>query len=384
MFFDNTFRSNFDVGHTTQGLMAFGAEGGELNYYVLDGPALKDVVKRYADLTGRLPMPPLWALGYNQCRYSYYPDAKVRFIAETFRERNIPADVIWLDIHYQDGYAPFTWDKTWFPDPARLVADLKAEGFRLVTIVDAHIKKQAGMPQADQYRRPIICPQLDGRSTTGPSGRRTPRRTPPQCPDFSKPEARRWWGTLFKPLVDIGIAGIWNDMNEPAVFNNATGTMPLDVRFDNDGKPSDHREIHNVYGLLMTRGTYEGLKALRPDERPFVLTRATYAGGQRYAAQWPGQRPTGQRCGARFTLLGMGPLACRLSAWTSAALRKRHRRSFTRWLQSGLLYPFYRRIRRSHARSGAVSYGVSGRYHRRAIEMRTNCPGDLQRRTIRR
>ena len=127
-------------------------------------------------------------------------------------------------------------------------------------------------------------------------------------PDFSKPEARQWWGTLFKPLVDIGVAGIWNDMNEPAVFNNATGTMPLDVKFDNEGQPSDHREIHNVYGLLMTRGTYEGLKALRPDERPFVLTRATYAGGQRYAAQWPGDNVsdwTAMR-GAIPTLLGMG------------------------------------------------------------------------------
>jgi len=378
VFFDNTFRSNFDVGHTTQGLMAFGAEGGELNYYVIDGPALKDVVKRYTDLTGRLPMPPLWALGYNQCRYSYYPDSKVRFIAENFRERNIPADVIWLDIHYQEGYAPFTWDKTWFPDPARLVADLKTEGFRLVTIVDPHIKKQAGTPQYDSgLSADHFAHNSDGSVYEGPVWPSNAEKNPANSvfPDFSKPAARQWWGTLFKPLVDVGVAGIWNDMNEPAVFNNATGTMPLDVKFDNDGQPSDQREIHNVYGLLMTRGTYEGLKALRPNERPFVLTRATYAGGQRYAAQWPGDNVsdwTAMR-GAIPTLLGMGLSGLSFVGVDVGGFAEAPPPElYTRWLQSGLLYPFYR----THTAFGTPdqepwSYGVQWEaYNRRAIEMR--------------
>ena len=378
VFLDNTFRSNFDIGHTSPGLMAFGAEGGELNYYVIDGPALRDVVKRYTDLTGHLPMPPRWALGYNQCRYSYYPESKVRFIADNFRERQIPADVIWLDIHYQDGYAPFTWDKSRFPDPGKLIADLKSQGFRLVTIVDAHIKKQAGMPQYDSGLAGDMFAHAPGGSVyEGPVWPSNAEKNPGPSvfPDFSKPAARQWWGTLFKPLVDIGVAGIWNDMNEPAVFNNLTGTMPLDVRFDNEGQPTDQREIHNVYGLLMTRGTYEGLKALHPDERPFVLTRATYAGGQRYAAQWPGDNVsdwTAMR-GAIPTLLGMGLSGLSFVGVDVGGFAESPTPElYTRWLQSGLLYPFYR----THTTFGTPdqepwSYGVQWEsYNRRAIELR--------------
>ena len=125
IFFDNTFRSNFDIGHQSQGRLSFGADGGELNYYFINGPDPKSVINRYTALTGRMPLPPRWALGYHQCRYSYYPDSKVRFIAQNFRERRIPADVIWLDIHYLEGFNPFTWDPQRFPDPPGLIADLR-------------------------------------------------------------------------------------------------------------------------------------------------------------------------------------------------------------------------------------------------------------------
>jgi alpha-glucosidase len=378
VFLDNTFRSNFDIGHTSQGLLAFGAEGGELNYYIIDGPTLKDVVGRYTDLTGRLPLPPLWALGYNQCRYSYYPESKVRFIADNFRQRQIPGDVLWLDIHYQDGYAPFTWDSTRFPNPAGLIADLRKQGFRLITIVDAHIKKQAGLPQYDSgLTGSMFARAAGGGVFEGPVWPSMADKNPAPSvfPDFSKPAARAWWGSLFKPLVDAGVAGIWNDMNEPAVFNSATGTMPLDVRFDNDGQATDQREIHNVYGLLMTQGTYEGLKRLRPDERPFVLTRATFAGGQRYAAEWPGDNVsdwTAMR-GAIPTLLGMGLsglsfVGVDVGGFAEAPTPE----LYTRWLQSGLLYPFLR----THTTFGTPdqepwSFGVQWEgYNRRTIELR--------------
>ena len=131
IFFDNTFRSNFDIGHQSQGRLSFGADGGELNYYFINGPDPKSVINRYTALTGRMPLPPRWALGYHQCRYSYYPDSKVRFIAQNFRERRIPADVIWLDIHYLEGFNPFTWDPQRFPDPPGLIADLRRLGLRL-------------------------------------------------------------------------------------------------------------------------------------------------------------------------------------------------------------------------------------------------------------
>jgi len=378
VFLDNTFRSNFDIGHTSQGLIAFGADGGELNYYVIDGPTPKDVVRRFTDLTGKLPLPPLWALGYNQCRYSYYPESKVRFIAENFRERQIPGEVIWLDIHYQDGYAPFTWDPTRFPDPAKLISDLRQQGFRLVTIVDAHIKKQAGMPQYDSgIAADLFAHAADGSVYEGPVWPSNAEKNPAPSvfPDFSKAGAREWWGSLFKPLVDAGVAGIWNDMNEPAVFNNATGTMPLDVKFANDGQTSDHREIHNVYGLLMTQGTYEGLKRLRPGERPFVLTRATFAGGQRYAAQWPGDNVsdwTAMR-GAIPTLLGMGLSGLSfVGVDVGGFAESPSPELYTRWLQSAVLYPFLR----THTAFGTPdqepwSYGLQWEaLNRQAIELR--------------
>jgi alpha-glucosidase len=348
IFLDNTYRSNFDVGHTTQGLMSFGAEGGDLNYYLLYGPDPKRVIARYTEMTGRTPLPPRWSLGYHQCRYSYFPDSRVRYIARGFRERRIPADVIWLDIHYLSGYTPFTWDRERFPDPPGLVRDLRRDGFRMVTIIDAHPKKEVGYEPYDTglagdhfVKNPdgtvYVAPVWPSQADKNPA--------PSVFPDFSKPGARDWWGGLYKSLTDIGVAGIWNDMNEPAVFNTPTGTMPLDVRHNGDGQPTDHREIHNVYGLLMTQSTREGLLRLRPDERPFVLTRASYAGGQRYSAMWPGDNiSTWEHFRSTIPMLtGMGLSGLSFvgsdiggfAGTPSAEL-------YTRWLQAGVFYPFMR------------------------------------------
>ena len=129
IFLDNTWRSFFDVGHEEQDLLTFGAEGGDLDYYFINGPDPKKVIERYTALTGRMPLPPLWSLGYNQCRYSYYPESRVRLVADTFREEKIPADVIWLDIHYLDNYKPFTWNHERFPDPKKMISDLRAQAF---------------------------------------------------------------------------------------------------------------------------------------------------------------------------------------------------------------------------------------------------------------
>ena len=378
VFLDNTFRSNFDIGHQSQGLLSFGADGGELDYYFIYGPTPKQVIARYTDLTGRMPLPPLWSLGYHQCRYSYYPDRVVRFIAENFRVRHIPADTIWLDIHYQEGYAPFTWDRERFPDPAGLVKDLGADGFRVVTIVDPHIKKQQGVAPYDSgLAGGHFVTRPDGSVYEAPVWPARAEVNPADSvfPDFSRAGTREWWGGLFRDLVGLGIAGIWNDMNEPAVFDTPTGTMPLDVRHHNEGQATDHREIHNVYGQLMTRGTYEGLLRLRPDERPFVLTRATFAGGQRWAAVWPGDNVsdwTAMRA-ALPTLLGLG-----LSGFPFVGVdvggfaESPSAELYTRWLQSAVLYPFLR----THTTLGTPSqepwsYGPQWEaLNRRAIELR--------------
>ena len=386
IFLDNTFRSNFDIGHQSEGLLAFGAEGGPLDYYFIFGPEPKKVVERYTALTGRMPLPPLWALGYHQCRYSYYPESRVRFIADNFRERRIPADVIWLDIHYQDKFKPFTWDRRRFPDPPRMISDLRKQGFRVVTIVDAHPAAERGSvpydtglagdhfvknPDGTIYQAPV-WPAKATDDDTADWNRNEPLSV---FPDFSKPAAREWWGNLYREFLDMGVAGIWNDMNEPAVFDTPSGTMPLDVRHHNEGSPTDHREIHNVYGMLMTRSTYEGLRRLRPNERPFVLTRATFAGGQRYSAVWPGDNVsdwTALRSSIPM-LLGMGLsgfpfVGADIGGFAEAPTAE----LFTRWMQAGVFYPFMR----THTTFGTPdqepwSYGVDHEVlNRRAIELR--------------
>src|SRR5262245_18116461 len=144
VFFDNTYRSSFDFGKESRAFYSFGAEGGELNYYFFYGPHPKKVLEEYTALVGRTPLPPLWSLGYQQCRYSYYPEARVREIARLFREKRIPADVIYLDIDYQDGNRPFTIDSQGFPNFEGMVRDLGAQGFKVIAITDLHIKKEPG------------------------------------------------------------------------------------------------------------------------------------------------------------------------------------------------------------------------------------------------
>lgn len=348
IFLDNTWRTFFDIGREDPDILSFGADGGDLNYYFIAGPDPKQVIERYTALTGRMPLPPLWSLGYNQCRWSYYPEARVRKLANDFRSKNVPADVIWLDIHYMDNYKPFTWNQERFPNPGKMISDLRAQGFRLVTILDGHPPALPGYAPYDSgVAGNYLVKRPDGSVFQGPvwpsQAEKDPR--PSVFPDFSNPAARDWWGDLYKSLLDIGVAGIWNDMNEPSVFDDPRGTMPLDVVHNNEGQPTTHREIHNVYGQLMSRSTFQGLSRLRPDERAFVLTRSSFAGGQRYAAVWAGDN-TADWSSLRqsiSTVLGMG-----LSGFPfvgsdiSGFVRPATGELYARWLQAGVFYPFMR------------------------------------------
>jgi len=354
LFLDNTWRSSFDVGREEPNLLTFGAVNGELNYYFINGPEPKKVIERYTTLTGRMPLPPLWSLGYNQCRFSYFPEARVRKIADTFRKDKIPADVIWLDIDYQDGFNPFTWDKDRFPDPKKMISDLRAEGFHTVCIVDAHPKQQVGYAPYDEgMAGKFFVKKSDGSVYEGKVWPANAAKNPGPSvfPDFSKPAARLWWGWLYKDLLNLGVAGIWNDMNEPSVFDSVRGTMPPDLVFDNEGQPSTHLELHNVYGQLMSRATFEGLSQFRPNERPFVLTRASYAGGQRYAAVWTGDNTSDWSSMRQSipTLLGMGlsgfPF---VGADIGGYAGMPSPELYSRWLQVGVFSPFMR----SHSENG--------------------------------
>lgn len=341
IFFDNTYRSTFDFGSEFPNMYSFGAAGGDMNYYFIAGPAPSTVVERFTKLVGRTPLPPLWSLGYQQSRYSYSPEKKVLFIADNFRERHIPCDVIHLDIAYMDGYRVFTWNKTRFPDPPAMLSKLRSEGFRVVTIIDPGIKVdpnywvyREGLAGDDFVRMP------DGKIFEGPVWPGTSA-----FPDFTSPKVREWWGGLYRDLVSDGVAGFWNDMNEPSVFNVPSKTMPLDAVFFDHGLHSPHAKVHNVYGMEMSRATRDGILRLRPGERPFVLTRDTYAGGQRYAAVWTGDNSSTWdhlRISIR-EILGMG-----LSGLTFAGAdiggfaESPSPDLYTRWLEAGVFYPFCR------------------------------------------
>lgn len=284
IFFDNSYWSSFDMGKEFPDRYSYGAVDGEMNYYFFAGPTPRSILTRFTELVGRMPFPPKWALGYQQCRWSYYPESRVRKLAADFRSKKIPCDVLYLDIDYMEGYRIFTWSKKNFPDPKKMIADLSGDGFKIVTIVDPGIK-------ADSSYSAFLTGSAGNYFLKYPDGRLFFGKVwPGVCafPDFSNARARDWWGRNFDALTGVGVRGFWNDMNEPSVFDVPTKTIDLDVLHDDNGLKTPHSKNHNLYGMQMTQATYEGVKTLKPDERPFVLTRASYAGGQRYSAAWTG------------------------------------------------------------------------------------------------
>jgi alpha-glucosidase len=341
LFFDNTFRSSFDMGAEAPDRYSFGAEGGEMNYYFFAGPTPRDVVSRFTELVGRIPLPPRWSLGYIQSRYSYYPESTVRFIAENFRHRGIPCDAIFLDIDYMDGYRVFTWDKSRFPDPKGMITDLRKEGFHTIAIVDPYVKVD---PKFWVYQQGTangsFLKNSDGSVFTG---RGWPGAS--AFPDYSSRAVRDWWASLYKEQLEQGISGVLTDMNEPTILmdQGLPKTLPLDIVHNTDYGPRPHAEIHNVYGMLETKATQDGMLRVHPNERPLIITRATYAGGQRYAAEWSGDN-WGTWDHLRLSipmLLGMGLSGLQFSGadiggiWPVPSPEL-----YSRWLQMGTLTPF--------------------------------------------
>lgn len=370
LFFDNTYRSYFDFGKTSRSAWSFGADGGELNYYLIPGPRPADVVRRYAALVGTMPLPPLWSLGYQQCRWSYPTAKHVRQVARQFRRRKIPCDTVYVDIDYMDAFRCFTWNAKSFPRPDKLMKNLAADGFKVVAIVDPGIKCESGYDVFDEgVAGKHFCEGRDGKPYVG---KVWPGET--VYPDFTRPQTRRWWGQLNRRMTDVGVRGIWNDMNEPADFSQPDGLAPLYMRHDNEGQPSDHRGVHNIYGMQMARSTYEGLREIHPGERPFVLTRAGYSGVQRFAATWTGDNLSSWEH-LRMSipmLLNMnlsGMIFCGADVggfrdYPSPEL-------FTRWVQLGIFYPLCRVHTAGGPSQDPWSFGPAHeKIMRRAIELR--------------
>ncbi len=342
IFFDNTFKTNFDFAHERRNVTSFWADGGEMNYYFIYGPQMGQVVKAYTNLTGTPELPPMWAMGYHQSKWSYYPESNVRAIAKNFRKMRIPCDAIYLDIDYMDGFRCFTWDRSRFPNPKKMISDLEEKGFKTVVMIDPGIKidKDYWVYQ-EAIENDYFCKRADGAFMKG-------KVWPGECnfPDFTNPKVREWWAELYKEMMsEIGVHAVWNDMNEPAVMEVPTKTAPLDTRHDYDGHPCSHRKAHNVYGMQMVRATYEGIKKYVYPKRPFVITRAAFAGTQRFSSTWTGDNVAtwehlwianvqAQRmCMSGYSFVGsdIGGFA-----------EQPNGELFARWIQLGVFHPFCR------------------------------------------
>ena len=340
IFFDNSFRSFFDFGNERSNVSSFYAHGGEMDYYFIYGPDNLEVVEQYTKLTGTPELPPLWSLGFHQCKWSYYPESKVKEITKGFRDRQIPCDAIYLDIDYMDGFRCFTWDKEKFAEPKRMIDELKADGFKTVVIIDPGIKIDKNYSVwVEGKENDYFCKRADGPLMKGSVW-------PGLChfPDFTKPVVRDWWTDLFKGLIaEDGIKGVWNDMNEPAVFEE--GTFPDDVRFDYDGNPCSHRKAHNVYGMQMAKATNDGVKKYAFPDRPFTISRSGYAGMQRYSSVWTGDnvaswehlKIANSQC-QRLSVSGISFAGSDIGGFIETP----NGELFTRWIQLGIFHPFCR------------------------------------------
>lgn len=342
IFFDNSFKSHFDFGSERHTATSFWAHGGEMNYYFIAGPELMDVASRYTLLTGTPEMPPLWSLGFQQCKWSYYPEDNVMEVANKMREYEIPCDAIYLDIDYMDGFRCFTWDLEKFPDPKGMVDRLRAMGFRTMVIIDPGIKVDKKYQIFNEgLEKGYFCRRPDGHFIKG-------KVWPGDCyfPDFTKPEVREWWAGLYRELIeDVGVAGVWNDMNEPALFEVESKTFPLDVMHDYDGNLCSHRKAHNVYGMQMARATAEGVKRFSGGKRSLIITRSGYAGMQRYSSVWTGDNlATWEHLwladvqAQRLSISGVSFCGSDIGGF----IYEPSGELFIRWIQLGIFHPFCR------------------------------------------
>lgn len=339
--FDNTYQSFYDIGNAKKDEYYFGAANGEMNYYFISGKNTKEIISKYTELTGRITMPPKWALGYQQSRYSYTSDKRLREIADKMRKERIPCDVLYLDIDFMSGNRSFTWNTITFPDVPKMTTDLHKQGFKLITIIDPGVAEEKGYDVYESGKAEKVFVK------TPYGGDASGAVWPGNCvfPDFTNPKTKEWWGKQYIKMVDAGFDAFWNDMNEPSVFDTPDKTLPLDsVHFDFN-KKSPHTKVHNIYGQEMARATLEGLDKIRGDKRNFVLSRAGYAGIQRYAAMWTGDNSANwEHLKLNVTMcLGLGlsgvPITgADVGGYTGTPSPE----LFARWMELGAFIPMYR------------------------------------------
>ncbi|XP_071832175.1 neutral alpha-glucosidase AB-like isoform X2 [Apostichopus japonicus] len=318
------------------------SESGIIDVFFLMGPKPYDIFSQYASLTGLPYMPPMFALGYHQCRWNYNDEEDVKTVDEKFDEHDIPYDVIWLDIEHTNGKRYMTWDKHKFPNPIEMQNNIASKGRKMVTIVDPHIKQDNGYhlykeaKDQDYFIRNKDNNEFQGWCWPGSSS----------YPDFTREDVRAWWASKMSPELYEGSTHnlfTWNDMNEPSVFNGPEVTMHKDAKHAGGW---EHRDVHNIYGFYVHRATAEGQIA-RTDgrERPFVLSRAFFAGSQRYGAIW-----TGDNAAEWSHLKASLPMCLSISiagipfigADVGGFFKNPDTELLTRWYQAGAYQPFFR------------------------------------------
>lgn len=337
---------------TTDERINFETEGELFRIFVIDRESPQAVIKGLAELIGTMPMVPRWALGYQQCRFSYTPASRVIEVADTFRIKRIPCDVMWMDIDYMDGYRIFTFNPQTFPDPAALNRDLHIRGFHSAWMIDPGAKVDSTyFVYKSGTANDVWVKTAQGKEFHGDAW-------PGACafPDFTQPKTVRWWADLYKDFLDKGVDGVWNDVNEPQISNTPTGTMPEDNKhLGGDKIPAGpHLKYHNVYGYLMVKTSREGIMKARPQNRPFILTRSNFLGGQRFAATWTGDNASWE---SHMTMSVPMILTLGLSgqpfsgADVGGFLFNPDADLFGRWMALGAFYPFSR----GHACAGTIN-----------------------------
>ncbi|MDR1105263.1 MAG: DUF5110 domain-containing protein [Treponema sp.] len=347
IFIDKTCNMYIDLGEKNDELFTVDVEDSEMELYFFAGPSIKDVIKRYMNLTGKMDLPPKWALGYQQCRWSYGDEKQVISVAKEFRKRGFPCDVIYLDVDYMDGFRVFTWDTNRFPDPGRMIKELAGMGFRTVVIMETGVKVEGSYGvYTSGVREGVFCakPGEPPYQTDLWAGKTV-------FPDFTMEKTRRWWARLQAALLGKGVSGLWVDMNEPTDFSSEAetdwtrATVPGDVMLDHDGQPGTFDQYHNAYGNSMCRAAYESFGMHRPGERPFVVSRAAYAGIQRYACVWTGDNHSWWEhiAAAMPMLMNLGLSGVAFAGSDTGGFQGNATGElFARWMQMGAFTPFFR------------------------------------------
>ena len=378
LFVDFPGKVYYDIGYTRHDLFSFHTETPDYDLYLLSGGNENAVCKEFRTLIGRSYIPPKWAFGLAQSRWGYKTEEDVREVARQYKEHDLPLDMICMDIEYMQDYADFTVNKERFPDLTKLSADLKAQGIRLVPIIDAGVRIDPNDPTCTEgLEKGYFCKKADGTPFVAAVW---PGKA--YFADFLRPEVREWFGHKYKALTDCGIEGFWNDMNEPSLFysperlraflndmaalrekdnieqeeffprvvGGAMGLMnsPADYAsfyHEVDGQKVRHDQVHNLYGGSMTRAAGEAFADLRPGQRTLLYSRSSFIGSHRYGGIWLGDNnsswaqllaniqmmPSVQMCGFLYS----GADLCGFSSDTTPDLA-------LRWLEFGLLTPLMR------------------------------------------